>query len=107
MDFKEYNLSVFSIRFFKQNFARLLDESDDELRYALIIAIYRYMVEAEKNGNIKMKGENFSISMQSDKALMKKIETAIAFGNSNPNNLHWSIYKHQKKNMTKRCQRKD
>ena len=88
MDFKEYNLSVFSIRFFKQNFARLLDESDDELRYALIIAIYRYMVEAEKDGNIKMKGENFSISMQSDKALMKKIETAIAFGNSNPNNLH-------------------
>ena len=88
MDFKEYNLSVFSIRFFKQNFARLLDESDDELRYALIIAIYRYMVEAEKDGNIKVKGENFSISMQSDKALMKKIETAIAFGNSNPNNLH-------------------
>ena len=88
MDFKEYNLSVFSIRFFKQNFARLLDESDDELRYALIIAIYRYMVEAEKDGNIKLKGENFSISMQSDKALMKKIETAIAFGNSNPNNLH-------------------
>ena len=88
MDFKEYNLSVFSIRFFKQNFARLLDESDDELRYALIIAIYRYMVEAEKDGNIKMKGENFSISMQSDKALMKKIETAVAFGNSNPNNLH-------------------
>ena len=88
MDFKEYNLSVFSIRFFKQNFARLLDESDDELRYALIIAIYRYMVEAEKDGNIKEKGENFSISMQSDKALMKKIETAIAFGNSNPNNLH-------------------
>ena len=88
MDFKEYNLSVFSIRFFKQNFARLLDESDDELRYALIIAIYRYMVEAEKDGNIKVKGENFSISMQSDKALMKKIETAIASGNSNPNNLH-------------------
>ena len=88
MDFKEYNLSVFSIRFFKQNFARLLDESDDELRYALIIAIYRYMVEAEKDGNIKVKGENFSISMQSNKALMKKIETAIAFGNSNPNNLH-------------------
>ena len=88
MDFKEYNLSVFSIRFFKQNFARLVDESDDELRYALIIAIYRYMVEAEKDGNIKVKGENFSISMQSDKALMKKIETAIAFGNSNPNNLH-------------------
>jgi hypothetical protein len=88
MDFKEYNLSVFSIRFFKQNFARILDESDDELRYALIIAIYRYMVEAEKDGNIKVKGENFSISMQSDKALMKKIETAIAFGNSNPNNLH-------------------
>ena len=88
MDFKEYNLSVFSIRFFKQNFARLLDESDDELRYALIIAIYRYMVEAEKDGNIKVKGENFSISMQSDKALMKKIETAIAFGSSNPNNLH-------------------
>ena len=46
------------------------------------------MVEAEKDGNIKMKGENFSISMQSDKALIKKIETAIAFGNSNPNNLH-------------------
>ena len=88
MDFKEYNLSVFSIRFFKQNFARLVDESDDELRYALIIAIYRYMVEAEKDGNIKVKGENFSISMQSDKALMKKIETAIAFGNSKPNNLH-------------------
>ena len=88
MDFKEYNLSVFSIRFFKQNFARLLDESDDELRYALIIAIYRYMVEAEKDRNMKVKGENFSISMQSDKALMKKIETAIAFGNSNPNNLH-------------------
>ena len=88
MDFKEYNLSVFSIRFFKQNFSKLLDESDDELRYALIIAIYRYMVEAEKDGYIKMKGENFSISMQSDKALMKKIETAIAFGNSNPNNLH-------------------
>ena len=88
MDFKEYNLSVFSIRFFKQNFARLLDESDDELRYALIIAIYRYMVEAEKDGNIKVKGENFSISMQSDKALMDKVETAIAFGNSNPNNLH-------------------
>ena len=78
MDFKEYNLSIFSIRFFKQNFARLLDESDDELRYALIIAIYRYMVEAEKDGNIKMKGENFSISMQSDKALMDKVETAAA-----------------------------
>ena len=88
MDFKEYNLSVFSIRFFKQNFARLLDESDDELRYALIIAIYRYMVEAEKDGNIKMKGENFSISMQSDKALMDKVETAIAFGISMPGSLH-------------------
>ena len=88
MDFKEYNLSVFSIRFFKQNFARLLDESDDELRYALIIAIYRYMVEAEKDGNIKMKGDNFSISMHSDKVLMKKIETAIAFGISMPCSLN-------------------
>ena len=88
MDFKEYNLSVFSIRFFKQNFARLLDESDDELRYALIIAIYRYMVEAEKDGNIKMKGENFSISMKSDKALMEKVETAVAFGLELPKNLH-------------------
>ena len=88
MDFKEYNLSVFSIRFFKQNFARLLDESDDELRYALIIAIYRYMVEAEKDGNIKMKGENFSISMQSDKALMDKVEKAVAFGLELPESLH-------------------
>ena len=88
MDFKEYNLSVFSIRFFKQNFARLLDESDDELRYALIIAIYRYMVEAEKDGNIKMKGENFSISTYSDKALMDKVETAIAFGITMPGSLN-------------------
>ena len=88
MDFKEYNLSVFSIRFFKQNFARLVDESDDELRYALIIAIYRYMVEAEKDGNIKMKDENFSISMQSDKALMDKVETAIAFGITLPSSLN-------------------
>ena len=88
MDFKEYNLSVFSIRFFKQNFARLLDESDDELSYALIIAIYSYMVEAEKDGNIKMKDENFSISMQSDKALMDKVETAIAFGITLPSSLN-------------------
>ena len=88
MDFKEYNLSVFSIRFFKQNFARLLDESDDELRYALIIAIYRYMVEDEKDGSIKMKGENFSISMQSDKALMDKVETAIAFSTNMPGSLN-------------------
>ena len=88
MDFKEYNLSVFSIRFFKQNFARLLDESDDELRYALIIAIYRYMVEAEKDGNIKMKGENFSISMRSDKVLIDKVETAISFGITVPGSLN-------------------
>ena len=88
MDFKEYNLSVFSIRFFKQNFARLLDESDDELRYALISAIYSYMVEAEKDGNIKMKDENFSISLQSDKALMDKVETAIAFGITLPSSLN-------------------
>ena len=88
MNFKEYNLSVFSIRFFKQNFARLLDESDDELRYALISAIYSYMVEAEKDGNIKMKDENFSISMQSDKALMDKVETAIAIGITLPSSLN-------------------
>ena len=55
---KESDLAMFAILYFSENFAELYSDVDIEVRYALVISIYRYMVDAEKNGAVEINHTN-------------------------------------------------
>lgn len=85
---KESDLAMFAILYFSENFAELYSDVDIEVRYALVISIYRYMVDAEKNGAVEINHEGFSIAPEASEDLHKKIERVVDFGEAHLRPLH-------------------
>ena len=79
-DSKETELAMFSVLYFSEHFAEIYSELEIDVRYALVISIYRYMVDAEKDGAVEINAEGFSISPEASEDLHKKIKNVIDFG---------------------------
>ena len=77
---KESDLAMFAILYFCEHFAKLYSDVDIEVRYALVISIYRYMADAEKEGAVEINEEGFSISPEASEDLHEKIKKVIDFG---------------------------
>ena len=77
---KESDLAMFAVLYFSENFAELYSDVDIEVRYALVISIYRYMADAEKEGAVEINEEGFSISHEASEDLHEKIKKVIDFG---------------------------
>ena len=85
---KESDLAMFAVLYFSENFAELYSDVDIEVRYALVISIYRYMVDAEKEGAVEINGEGFSIAPEASEDLRKKIARVVDFGEAHLRPLH-------------------
>ena len=85
---KESDLAMFAVLYFSENFAELYSDVDIEVRYALVISIYRYMVEAEKEGAVEISKEGFSIASEAGKDLRKKIERVVDVGEAHLRPIH-------------------
>ena len=77
---KESDLAMFAVLYFSEHFAKLYSDVDIEVRYALVISIYRYMADAEKEGAVEINADGFSISFEASEDLQKKIKKVIDFG---------------------------
>ena len=77
---KESDLAMFAVLYFSEYFAKLYSDVDIEVRYALVISIYRYMADAEKEGAVEINEEGFSISPEASEDLHEKIKKVIDFG---------------------------
>ena len=78
-DNKLSDISMFAIMYFQEHFEKDLSHLDAEIRYALIISVYRYIVEAEKAGEVIIDHEGFSIEQEASADLRRKIKEAINF----------------------------
>ena len=85
---KESDLAMFAVLYFSENFAELYSDVDIEVRYALVISIYRYMVDAEKEGAVEINEEGFSIAPEASEDLCKQIKRVVDFGEAHLRPLH-------------------
>ena len=85
---KESDLAMLSVLYFIENFAELHSEVEIEVRYALIISIYRYMVAAERAGEVEINEEGFSIDSKTSQDLRSKIKRAVDMGDADMRILH-------------------
>ena len=73
-DNKLNDISMFAIIYFQEHFEKDLSHLDAEIRYALIISVYRYIVEAEKAGKVIIDNEGFSIEQEASDDLREKLK---------------------------------
>ena len=73
-DNKLNDISMFAIIYFQEHFEKDLSHLDAEIRYALIISVYRYIVEAEKAGEVIIDNEGFSIEQEASDDLREKLK---------------------------------
>jgi len=78
-DSKESDLAMFSILYFTEHFGELLAHLEDEVRYALIISVYRFMLDAESNKAVDITKEGFSIDNEASEELREKVFGAVDF----------------------------
>jgi hypothetical protein len=76
-DTKESDLAMFSVLWFTEHFGELLSGLDEEIRYALVISTYRFMVDAEKTGEAEITSEGFSITTEASIDLQDRIKGAV------------------------------
>ena len=87
-DNKFSDISMFAIMYFQEHFEKDLSHLDSEIKYALIISVYRYIVEAEKAGEVIIDHEGFSIEQEASDDLRRKIKEAINFDDISLHNFH-------------------
>jgi hypothetical protein len=75
----ESDIAMFSVLWFVEHFGELLSGLDVEVRYALVISTYRFMLDCEKNGDVTINKEGFSIDNEASKQLQHKIKNAVDF----------------------------
>ena len=85
---KEGDLALFAVLYFSENFAELYSDVDIKVRFTLVISIYRYMVDAEKEGAVQIIEEGFSITPEASEDLRKKIARVVDFGEAHLRHLH-------------------
>ena len=78
-DSKESDLAMFAILWFQEHFDELLSDLDLEVKYALVISAYRFMIDAEASEEVEIGDEGFSISQEASQLLKNKIQGAIDF----------------------------
>jgi len=76
-DTKESDLAMFSVLWFTEHFGELLSGLDDEVRYALVISTYRFMMDAESTGEVEITSEGFSIATEASIDLQNRIKSAV------------------------------
>jgi len=76
-DTKESDLAMFSVLWFSQHFGELFTDLDDEVKYALVISTYRFMVDAETTEDVEINSEGFSITNEASKDLKNRIKGAV------------------------------
>ena len=76
-DTKESDLAMFSVLWFSKHFGELLSDLDEEVRYALVISVYRFMVDAEIGGDVDITEEGFEIDNEASKDLQARIKGAV------------------------------
>ena len=84
-DTKDSDLAMFSVLWFCEHFGDLFSDLDEEVRYALVISTYRFMVDAETTGDVEISSEGFSIDTKSSKELQAKIKDAVDWKNTHLN----------------------
>ena len=78
-DSKESDVAMFSVLWFTEHFGELFEDLELEVRYALIISTYRFMVDAESNGDVEITEEGCSIDNETSKELQNKIKSAVDY----------------------------
>ena len=73
----ENDLAMFSVLYFQEHFGKELKTINEEVKHALIISIYRFMVEAEKYGEVELLEEGLSIEEQASEELQRKIRNNV------------------------------
>jgi len=76
-DTKESDLAMFSVLWFSQHFGELFTDLDNEVKYALVISTYRFMVDAETTKDVEINSEGFSITNEASQDLQARIKDAV------------------------------
>ena len=76
-DAKNSDLAMFAILFFQKHFTEELKDIDLEVKYALVISVYRFMVEAEKNGDVEITKDGFEVNNEASLELQERIRNAV------------------------------
>ena len=87
-DSKESDIAMFTILYFNEHFSELYSDLEIEIQYALIISMYRYMVDAEKAGDVEISEDGFSIALEASKILNNKLKAVVKKGGVKPKDLN-------------------
>ena len=78
-DSMESDLAMFAVLWFSEHFSELFSNLDIEVRYALVISTYRFMLDCEKTGDVTISKEGFSIDSEASEQLKERINQAVDF----------------------------
>ena len=71
------DLALLSVFYFTDEFSALAVELDEEIRHALVIMVYRYLIDAQEHGDLELNDRGFTLATDAADDLRKKIENAI------------------------------
>jgi len=74
---KGVDLALLSVFYFTDEFSAIAVELEEEVRYALVIMVYRYLKDAQEHGDLELNDRGFTLATDAAERLKALVEEAI------------------------------
>jgi len=71
------NLALLSVFYFTDKFESKVSHLHEEIRYALCIMVYQYLVDAKKHNDLEFTKDGFALATEAANDLERKIDEAV------------------------------
>jgi hypothetical protein len=71
------DLALLSVFYFTDEFSKLAKDLEEEVRHALVLMVYRYLVDAETHGDLELNEKGFTLTTDAGDRLKNLVKEAI------------------------------
>jgi hypothetical protein len=71
------DLALLSVFYFTDEFSALAVELEEEVRHALVIMVYRYLLDSQAHGDLELNERGFTLATDAAERLKGLVEEAI------------------------------